>query len=93
MFHVSVWKCFFCFFDLCVSFAYLLYILGVCRIVIFAKSEYSAEYTLPNNKENMFKNKKRQKKTNYDYIKVIKQFCTSSFYYFIVYLFYTNFLY
>ena len=23
-------------------------ILGVCRIVIFAESEYSAEYTLPN---------------------------------------------
>ena len=51
--------------------------------------KYSAEYSaLPNNEENMFKNKKRRQKiTNYDYRRVIKQFCTSSFYNFIVYLF------
>ena len=50
-----------------------------CRIH-FAESEYSAEYlALPNNEENMFKNKKRRQKiTNYDYRRVIKQFCTSS---------------
>ena len=30
-------------------------LLGVCRIVIFAESEYSAEHSaLPNNEENMF---------------------------------------
>ena len=28
--------------------SYYIYILGVCRIVIYAESEYSAEYTLPN---------------------------------------------
>ena len=34
---------------------YVLYSLGVCRIVIFAESEYSAEHSaLPNNEENMF---------------------------------------
>ena len=55
-----------------------------CRIRIFcrihfAESEYSAEYSaLPNNEKNMFKSKKRKQKiTNYDYRRVIKQFCTS----------------
>ena len=47
-------------------------LLGVCRIVIFAESEYSAEYSaLPNNEENMFKNNKRQKILGYS-LKLLK---------------------